>query len=143
MLADHFRQQEGGYRGAEKGDERQRQRMRQCRVVAVLPLREGCEEFSNAFAEINRQAEDGAQLDEDRKHLPISVAEVDVQQRFADAQMRRRTDGQEFGKTFDNAKQGSKQVRIQSSSRKTRETGFSGKRKNAPHSSTSNGMSSG
>ena len=58
----------------------------------------------DAAPEINRQAEDRAELDDDGIHLPVAVGEADVQQQFGDAQVRGRTDGQKFGEAFDNAK---------------------------------------
>ena len=47
-----------------------------------LPCGKVAYEFGNALAEINRQAEDRAQLDDDGKHLPVAIAKIDVQQRL-------------------------------------------------------------
>src|SRR5206468_251816 len=59
-----------------------------------------------------------AELDHDGIHLPVAVGEADVQQRLRQAQVCGRTDGQEFGEAFDNAKNEREQIVVQSSSAK-------------------------
>ena len=66
-----------------------------------VPLGKVAKKERDAAAEIDGQAEDRAELDHDRKHLPVTVFEVDAEQRLGNAEVRRGTDGQEFGEPFD------------------------------------------
>ena len=82
---------------------------------AVAARKRGNKSF-DATPEINRQAQDCAELDDDGIHLPVTVGQADVQEQFGDAQVRRRADREELGETFDNAKDERQQVVVQSSS---------------------------
>src|SRR5579864_6012899 len=102
--------------------------MSQRRAVTALTAREGRKEFGDTAPEINRQAQDRAQLNHDGIHLPVAIGEADVQQRFREAQMRGGTDRQKFGQAFDNTENEREQVIVQksseSSTRKTRIDSF-------------------
>src|ERR1700728_4616770 len=82
---------------------------------AVAARKRGNESF-DATPEINRQAQDRAELDDDGIHLPVTVGQADVQEQFGDAQVRRRANREELGETFDNAKDERQQVVVKSSS---------------------------
>ena len=73
--------------------------------IAANAARKGRQKLADPLAEIDRQAKDCAELDHDRKHLPVAVREVDAEKRFRDAQMRSGTDRKKFGDSFDNAQQ--------------------------------------
>ena len=77
--------------------------MRERGAVLALAARKRGDKPGNARAEIYRQAEDCAQLDHDGIHLPERIVEMDVQQRFCNAQVRRGTYRQKLCKTFNNA----------------------------------------
>jgi len=85
-------------------------------MVAALALGKCREKFGDAFTKVNRQTQDGAELNHDGKHLPVAVPEVNAEQSFGNAQVSGGTDRQEFSKSFDNAKQDSQDVSVQSSS---------------------------
>jgi hypothetical protein len=77
--------------------------MRERGAVAAFSARKGGKKAGNARAEINGQAKDCAQLDHDGVHLPERIVEMDVQQRFCNAKVRRGADRQKLCKTFNNA----------------------------------------
>ena len=62
----------------DEGDDGQRERMGEHGAVAALALRKIAQELDNARPEINRQAEDRAQLDDDGEHLPVAVGQIDA-----------------------------------------------------------------
>src|ERR1700739_1471259 len=103
MLTDNFRKQECGYWGDDEGDDNEAGWMREDGAVAAFTARKCGEKFRDALAEIDRQTEDRAELDDDCVHLPVAVAEIDVGKEFGDAQMRGGADGYEFGAAFDDA----------------------------------------
>src|SRR5579872_1792539 len=81
--------------------------------IAPFPLRKSRQEFRNAMSEVDGKAQNGAELDDDGVHLPVAVAEIDVKQRFCDTKVRRGTDGQKFGKAFDDSQYYGEQVVVQ------------------------------
>src|SRR6266853_4505617 len=103
MLADDFGQQKSRACRTDKRNHHQRERMRERGAVLALAARKGGEEAGNARAEVDRQAEDRAQLDYDGIHLPEAVAQVDSQQRLGTPQAGGGTDRQKFSKTFNYA----------------------------------------
>ena len=110
MLANEFGQQPGRYGGDDKGDERKSEWVIGRGVLAVFPAGKGRDEFGDARAKVNRQAENRAQLDDDGVHLPIAAAEIDPEQGFADAKVGGGADWQKFGEAFDDSEQKRKQV---------------------------------
>ena len=71
--------------------------------VSALTAGESGDEFCDAAPEVNRKAQNCAELDDDGIHLPIAVGQADVQQRFGQPQMGGGADGQELGDAFDNS----------------------------------------
>src|SRR5215813_2572905 len=116
MLADHFSQKKSGDCGHEKGNQCKPERMRQGGAIAVFASWKCAEKLCEACAEINRQAQNRAELDDDGVHLPVAVAEVDVKQKFGDAQVSGGADGQKLGQPFDNSQDERKQIIVQCSS---------------------------
>ena len=72
-------------------------------AIAALASRERANELYDAVPKINRQRQDGAKLDNDRVHFPEPVVQIDVQQGFADTQMRGRAYGKKFSQSFDDS----------------------------------------
>ena len=103
MLANDLRQQKRRDRGRDEGHRGQADRVREGRSVPLLAARKGGEESDDAIAEVERQAQHRANLDDDGEHLPVAVVETDVEERLRDAQMRRRADGEKLGEAFDDA----------------------------------------
>ncbi len=97
MLANDFGQQKRRNRGHNEGNQSQRQWVIDRRSITVFSVREVVSELDDAIPEIQRQAQDGAQLDDDREHLPVPIAEVDTEERLCNPQVRRRADGKKFG----------------------------------------------
>src|SRR5664279_4280780 len=97
VLADDFGKQESRYRRYHEGNQGQRQWVIDNGTIAVFSMRKVVNELDDAVPEIQRQAQDRAQLDDDGEHLPVTIAEVDAQKRLCDAQMCRRADGKKFG----------------------------------------------
>src|SRR5205085_6868449 len=82
--------------------------MREQRAIAPLSARERRDERRDAPGEINRQGEDCAQLNHDRIHFPEAVVQVEMEKRFDDAEVRGRTDRQEFRQALDDSEQDGK-----------------------------------
>src|SRR5205814_7606794 len=80
------------------------------RAIAAAAVREVGGELEDAAAEVEGQAQDRAQLDHDRKRLPVGVAEIDAEQGLADSQVRRGADRQELGQPLDDAQHDGEQV---------------------------------
>src|SRR5439155_10879988 len=112
--------QERGNGGYDKRNHSQAKRMRKRRPVTIFAMRECAQKLGDPAAKIDGQAQDRAQLNNDCVHLPVSVTQIDVKQGFGNAQVRGRTDRQEFRQTLDNAKNRRKKVVVQYSSRTTR-----------------------
>src|SRR5690606_25851574 len=64
----------------------------------------GADEIEDAAAEIDRQAEHRAELDDDGVGLPEAVVEVDSHPVLGQAQVGGGTDREELGQAFNNAK---------------------------------------
>src|SRR2546423_4160946 len=79
--------------------------MRQEISITAFASWKGAEKFDDPVPEINRQRENGAELDDDRVHLPETVMEIEMTKRFDDAQMSSRTDRQKFGQPLNNPEQ--------------------------------------
>src|SRR5580658_3832250 len=87
--------------------------MRDNRLVALRPGGIRRDETHDPGPKINRQAKNRPDLDHDRKHLPVTIAEVDAEHRLRYAQMRRGTDGQKFRESLDDAENGGKKIVVQ------------------------------
>jgi len=61
--------------------------MREDGAITARTTWERREQFQQAVAEVYRQTQNSAELDDDGKHLPVAVAEANMQQRFRDAQV--------------------------------------------------------
>ena len=83
------------------------------RIAAFAPRKRG-KKFRNTLTKINRHADNRPELDHDRVHLPVAVAQIDVQQKFRDAQMGGGADGNKFGEAFHDAEDERDQVIVQS-----------------------------
>src|SRR6516162_9119418 len=90
--------------------------MRDDVAIASFAARKCAHEFENAAEVEQEQGQNGAGLDDDRVHLPVSVVEVDLHQRFGDAQVRGGTDRKKFGEPLNNAQNGGKDVDVQKAS---------------------------
>ena len=75
--------------------------MRKDGAIAAFALGKRANKPHNATAKINGQSQNGSELDHDRVHFPEPIMQIHMQQRFADAQMRRGTNRKKFGQTFD------------------------------------------
>src|SRR3954463_2349168 len=87
--------------------------MRERGPVAAFTLGKGRKEFSDAFAEINRQTEDCTQLDHDGVHLPVAAGKIEPEDLLGDSQMRRGAYGKKFGEAFDDAEESREKVVVQ------------------------------
>jgi hypothetical protein len=87
--------------------------MRERIAVAIFPLRKRTQEFRDSRSKVNWKAQDRAQLNHDRVHLPIAIGQINVQQRFSDSQMGRGTHWQKFCETFNNPQHYRKQIVVQ------------------------------
>src|SRR6267143_2615314 len=118
MFANHFSQQERRNRCDHKSDGGEAQRMRQESPVAAFASWKCGQKFRDALAEINGQNGDRAQLDRNRVHFPITAIQAHIHQRFSNALMRGRADGQILRQSFNDAKQHGQKIIVQVSSRK-------------------------
>src|SRR5262245_48587756 len=116
MFSNHFGQQKRGNRCNHESHCCKAQWVREQRSVAALASWKSRKESSNSFPEIDRQAGDCPQLNHNRIHLPIAAGEVDMQQRFAEAQMCRRANGKKLCQTLDNSQQHGQEVVAQMNS---------------------------
>ena len=57
-------------------------------AIAARASRERANKLQDAAPKINRQRQNGAELDNDRVHFPKAIVKIDMQQGFADTQMR-------------------------------------------------------
>src|SRR5579863_3122329 len=87
--------------------------MRDSRLVALRSGGIRCDETHYPGPEINRQAKNRPELDHDREHLPVAVAEVDAEYRLRYAQVSGGTDGQEFRESFNDAENDGKKIVVQ------------------------------
>src|SRR5262249_2861142 len=108
--ADYFRQSPRRNRRHDKCDEREAQQMREDGSIAAFALRKRANKPYDAVPKINGQSENSAELDHDRVHLPETIVQVDVQERFTDAQMRSRAYRKKFGQSFNDSQKNRKQV---------------------------------
>ena len=113
VLADDLGQQKCRERGADEGNDGQRERMSEHRAITAFALREVAHELNNARPEVNGQAKNRAQLDDDGEHLPVAVGQVEAEKRLANSQVRRRADGKKFSQAFNDAQQDRQQVVVQ------------------------------
>ena len=88
MFANNLRQKKRWNCGNDKGDDRKTERMCQHSAVSAFALRKRAEKLPDSPSEVNGQTQNCAQLDDDGVHLPVSVAETDVEKPFSDTQMR-------------------------------------------------------
>ena len=66
------------------------------RAIAANAAWKARQELAKPAAEINRQAKNRSELDHDGKHLPVTVPQINAQQRFRDAQVCGGTHGKKF-----------------------------------------------
>ena len=97
VFADDFSQRPRRNRGHGKCDDRKTQWMRDDGAIPAFSLRKGTNKLHDAVPKIHWQSENGTELDHNRVHFPEAIVEVDVQERFANAQMRGRAHRKEFG----------------------------------------------
>jgi hypothetical protein len=83
-------------------------------AIPALSTRKSTNELHDLLPKINWQSENGAQLDHDRVHLPEAIMQIDVEKRFANAQMRRRAHRKELCQSFNDSKKDGKQVVVHS-----------------------------
>jgi hypothetical protein len=88
--------------------------MREDGAIAAFALRKRANKLQNATPKVNRQSENGSELDHDGVHFPEPIMQIDMQQRFANAQMRRGTHREKFGQSFDDSEKNGKQVVVHS-----------------------------
>jgi hypothetical protein len=74
------------------------------RPVAAFAIRKRRQKLCDPFPEINGQRQDRAQLDDDGKHLPVTIVEGNTQERLANAQVRGGTDRKELCQSLNNSK---------------------------------------
>ncbi len=110
VLPDYLRQQKRWHCRHHKRHAHQPQRVRQNCPVASLALRKCGQKCRDALAKIHWQAQNCPQLNHDRVHLPIAVRQIDVKQRFTDAQMRRRAHRQKLRQSLHDPQQHGQQV---------------------------------
>src|SRR5882672_1595430 len=91
--------------------------MRKYGSIVMGATRKRRKQLHQPSPKVNRQTQNRSQLDDDRKHLPITVSKANVQQHFRDSQMRCRANWKEFCKAFNNPKDKSKQIVVQTTSR--------------------------
>src|SRR5262245_34309571 len=101
ILADDFRKRPRWDCSHDKCNEREGQWMRKNGAISEFTLGKRTNKLYNPTPKINRQRQNGSELDHDCIHLPEAVLQIDVQQSFADAQMRGRTHREKFGQSFD------------------------------------------
>lgn len=89
MFADDLGQQQRWNGCANKRNHYQSQRVCERRAVLSFAMRKSRKESANARPEVNRQAENGPQLNHNGVHLPEWIIELNVEQRFTDPQMGR------------------------------------------------------
>ena len=73
------------------------------RAIAAFTFWKSANKLQDTLPKINRQRQNSAELDDDRVHLPETILEIDVQERFADAQMCGRAYREKLGQPFDDA----------------------------------------
>jgi hypothetical protein len=101
VFANDFCESPRRNRGHHKCDKREAQRVREDGAIAAFALRKCADKFDNATPKINRLSENGSELDDDCVHFPKPIMQIDMQQRFADAQVRGRTHRKKFSKSLD------------------------------------------
>ena len=74
-------------------------------AITALAFRKCAEKFQDPFPKINRQRQDCAKLNDDRVHFPKAVSQIEMEQRFDDAQMSGRAHRQKFGQSFNDTEQ--------------------------------------
>src|SRR4030095_3751268 len=84
--------------------------MREDCAIAAFALWKSAEKFYNATPKINRQSENGSELDHDCVHFPKAILQIDMQQRLADSQVRGRTYRKKFSQSLDNSEEDGKQI---------------------------------
>ena len=104
VLADHFFEQQRRDGGADEGDEREAERVREDGAIAALALGKGAEELAASVPEEDRQSARMAPSWMTMVYIFQKPSlKIDVQQRLGDAQMRGGGDGQELGESLDDA----------------------------------------
>jgi hypothetical protein len=74
--------------------------MRQDSAIAAFAVWKRANESHNAPPKINRQSEDGPELDHNCVHFPEPIVQIDMQQRFADPQMGSGTHRKKLGQSL-------------------------------------------
>ncbi len=81
--------------------------MRNDVTVTALALWERAEKVHDSVQKINRQRQDRAELDHDRVHFPKTVMQIEMEERFGDAQMGGRTHRQRIRSDLRQSRAGS------------------------------------
>lgn len=97
VFADDFGQGPRRNRGHDKCYDRKTQWMCEDGAIPAFSLRKGTNKPHDAVPKIHWQSENGSELDHNRVHFPEAIVQVDVQQRFTNAQMRGRAHRKKFG----------------------------------------------
>src|SRR4029450_9523784 len=112
VLANLVRQSPCRNRGNDKCYQRETQWMSENGAIAAFASRKGAKKRQDPFAKIDRQCQDRAQLNDDRIHLPEAVLKIDMQQCFADAQMRGRAYREKFSQPLHDSEKDRQEVFI-------------------------------
>src|SRR5215470_379388 len=86
--------------------------MRQNSPIAAFTARKRTEKFQDASPKKSRQCNNSAELNDDAVHLPEAILQINVQQRFRDAEMRGRTYGEKLRQAFNRAEKNREKVII-------------------------------
>ena len=103
VLADDLGKKKCRNGSEQKCNENESEWMRKNRAISAFATRKCTQEFGNARTKINRQAEDGPELNHNGVHLPEAVGKINAKEGLTDPQMGGRADGQKFGKALDSA----------------------------------------
>jgi len=121
VLADHLLKHECGDGCAAEGDEGEGDGVGEDGFVAQFAARESADELGDALAEVDREAEHRAELDDDGVHLPEAIIEIDTRSGFDNAEVGGGTDREEFGQAFDDAEDQGEEIVIHAGTQGLRE----------------------
>ena len=110
ILTNLFLKKKRWHRRDHERNQRQAERVGQDRAIATFASRKSGDELQNASSKINRQGQNRAELNNDGVHFPKTVAQIEMEQRFRNAQVGRRTYGQKLRHSFNNAEEHGKEV---------------------------------
>jgi hypothetical protein len=79
--------------------------MRQDVAITAFPFWKRAQKFEDPIPKINRQRQDRAELDHYRVHFPEAIVQIELEERFDDAEMSGRAHRQKFRQAFDDTEQ--------------------------------------